>query len=175
MALVTPERFSVSTVTPVWPAICAKVKASASGATCVRMSSAPASIEHAGDARALVYLVDDGNVVLCECDAVGHGPASHFSSLSSRPASLRQRLMVLPSSELVPALGSPVLSPCALAGAPANSQDSASLSLSMSFSCSPRIARAAFTFAGFSLPMPAQPFAEKVGRVTVFSGGFYGW
>ena len=37
------ERSSSSTETPVCPAIYAKVKASASGATCVRCSSAPAS------------------------------------------------------------------------------------------------------------------------------------
>lgn len=40
---VASERSSGVTVTPVWPAICAKVNASASGATCVRWSSAPAS------------------------------------------------------------------------------------------------------------------------------------
>lgn len=61
---------------------------------------------------------------------------SSYSSVSSRPAILRQRLSVRPESDAVPALGSPVAPEAALLSpdAPclANSQGSASLSFSTS-------------------------------------------
>lgn len=55
---------------------------------------------------------------------------------------MRQRFMDLPASVLVPALGSPVLPPCCLAGTSANSHGSVSLSASTSPPWSPKTARA---------------------------------